>query len=569
MRKRICKKCLSIALSSSLIFSPAFATNEQPVAKENNTKTEEQSGKLSYVKKIFNKLNSKYVTAGTAIAAFVLGNIVYMMEMRRLDEQLTQQYGEGFFNFVTRIANTMRQSTTDQVNRRFVENAEEIRKRQLNEWQDIIHTRKGIKVFEKFFNFVKIDARWRNQHKGTIQKQELIENARTLWPINDQIDDEGRPSAIFADYINSRWHNLNEGQRNLLRNEIEKIKELSEQSNYRKYKEYRDKELAGNDNTWMNWLSSLFGRSRGLSEQEKEEYEELKTKDNEVLGVIEDLVNSHENHCAFRLRSIINNVAISLDSLENANENGSNETATTSDEMKDYAITLFRQRLYDEAIEGSKAASDGKETVMTKERLDAYFGDRFGIDRGTSSISQAWARWDQEKEIRDRIIEKFDLGLLREVISNENNGIFKKFPAESIEGYKNKCMENEVSFKEYCLYANINEADFKAEIDELIDFYQESKEKDKAEGIIEESEGSDPAKVMKEWVSGSTKKLSFNDLKDDVCDLDTLFDFKSKKGTELVDMFPGLAPKNTEKDVANVLMITDMVKNKYFEVDIK
>ena len=553
MKKKVYNKCLSLILCSSLILSPVFATNEQFMANENNVKIEEQSGKPSFVKRIFNKLNNKYVKVGAVISTFVLCGIidinVEMRRQRRLEEERAfRQAVEGFVNWL-RPAGTGQygaelnvageQSTADQGNRRFEGNAEEIRQHQLNEWQDVIHTRKGIKIFEKFFNFVKINAKWRNKHNGAIYRDALVEDARTLWPINDQIDDQGRPSAIFAEYIDSRWNALDEQQRNLLRNEIERIKELSEQNNYKRYKEYRDRELAGN-------------RFRGLSRREREEYERLKTKDNEVLGVIENLVNSHENHCSFRLKGIINDVAVSLDSLENANEDCSNETATTSDEMKDYAITLFRQRLYDKAFEGSAAASAGSETVMIKDSLDEYFGDRFGID-GRRSGSSRWATDDQRMEIRERIVEKFDLDLLRETISNENNGIFKKFPAGSIEGYKNKCMENEVSFKEYCFYANKNADDFKVELEELIN-------------CDEGSRDSDEAKELREWANGE-KNLSFNELKDDAVALDTLCQFRSTKETDLVDMFPGLAPKNTEKDVANVLMIADMVKNGYFVVD--
>lgn len=54
MGKRIFKKCLSIALSSSLIFSPAFAMDEQFVSYENCV-TATEKGKTSYIERIFNK----------------------------------------------------------------------------------------------------------------------------------------------------------------------------------------------------------------------------------------------------------------------------------------------------------------------------------------------------------------------------------------------------------------------------------------------------------------------------------------------------------------------------------
>lgn len=68
-------------------------------------------------------------------------------------------------------------------------------------------------------------------------------------------------------------------------------------------------------------------------------------------------------------------------------------------------------------------------------------------------------------EIRDIIIETFDLDSLREAALNENNGIFKKFSDGIIEGYKNKCMKNKVSFKKFCFYVRKNAADFKAELE--------------------------------------------------------------------------------------------------------
>ena len=171
------------------------------------------------------------------------------------------------------------------------------------------------------------------------------------------------------------------------------------------------------------------------------------------------------------------------------------------------------------------------------------------------------------------MVENFDLDLLRETALDKEDGISQKFK-DAIIGYKDKCMKNEVSFKEYCVYARKNEEDFKTEINALINFYQESKEKeakekDQAEGIIKKSEGTDPAETMKKWVSGSIEKLSFEDLKTNAYNLDCLYEFEYEGKKCLGDMFPGLDYNNTEKDVANVLMIADMVKNKYFEVDIK
>ncbi len=84
------------------------------------------------------------------------------------------------------------------------------------------------------------------------------------------------------------------------------------------------------------------------------------------------------------------------------------------------------------------------------------------------------------------------------------------------------CMKNKVSFKEFCFYARKNAADFKAELEQLINH---SKKPDSVEEESKENEGNnsldlaseqpndtDLAEKMKEWAE-SKKDLSFADLK--------------------------------------------------------
>ena len=653
MKNKIYRKCLSVILSSSLVLSPAFAANEQFIANGNNIKTEEQKEKPSTIKQMYNALRKNYLKIGTFVTAAALF-VIIDQHMKRAKEAELKREAEREAEMARerrRIEKKERKEKEKERQReekkrlRFEarENAirEKIRNhpesKQLYEWQDHIYEEKGIRIFKKFFKLVENKGKWKSGGKGYVSNTklgELLKDIESLWPVNDQKDENGQPAPSFANYFSQYKYAINNERKNLLIDEVKRIKELSQANNHQKYREYRDRDwaeftlygdydkqreeakanlekrkkedegklkearalddiklikdlkesISKTDRTLKGMpdvekeqkkksreIMEAYGNKR-LTNAEKEEYKRLKNRCNEVLSLIDDSVNSHENHCSYRLNAIIENIAEELDLLE---ENNMVQQVTDGpdicEEVEDYVVSRFRQALYDKSFAGSKAAA-GREMVMSKERIDTSLGEMFNINTNALACSNGGYNFfgnnGEILEVKRKMVENFDLDLLRETALDKENGISQRFKGAII-GYENKCMENKVSFKEYCFYARKNEEDFKTEIDELINFYKESKEKDKAEGIIEECEGSDPAETMKKWVSGSTEKLSFNELKDDVFALDVSLNFKSKKKTELVDMFPGIASKNTEKDVANVLMIADMVKNKYFEVDIK
>ena len=692
MGKRIFKKCLSIALSSSLVLSPAFAANEQFIANGNNIKTEEQKEKPSTIKQMYNVLRKNYLKIGTFVTAAALFVIVdqhmkrakeaelkreaereaeMARERRRIEQQkLEEEEKERQREEKKRLRFEERENA---IKEKIIQKSREIEQcpklKQLYEWQDHIYDEKGIKIFEKFFRLVENKGKWKSGGKRYVSYEEYIEmmmDIRSLWPVNDQKTECGQPALPFVEYCDLRWCGLNDERKNLLIDEVKRIKELSQANNHQKYREYRDRESAeftlygdydkerkkvkadlekkrkedekklkkaealgdikliqGLEKSISNTSKTLEGMpdveneqkkksrevmnaygNKRLTSAEKEEYKRLQNKCNEVLSVIDNIVNSHENHCTYRFGAIIDDVARELDSLEESNM--VKQVADERDiceEVEDYMVSRFRQALYDKSFAGSKAAA-AREMVMSKEKIDTLLGKGFNVNANILTYANKDRYFDDlDKEnileVKRRMVENFDLDLLRETALDKEDGISQKFK-DAIIGYKDKCMKNEVSFKEYCVYARKNEEDFKTEINALINFYQESKEKeakekdpaegiikksegtdpaegiikksegtDPAEGIIKKSEGTDPAETMKKWVSGSIEKLSFEDLKTNAYNLDCLYEFEYEGKKCLGDMFPGLDYNKTEEDVANVLMIADMVKNKYFEVDIK
>lgn len=605
MKNRIYKKCLSVILSSSLVLSPSFATNEAK-SEKNNTRTAKWVQNAAYFAKAC-KIGC-YIIAGTYAtvigAAAIFTGYAYLNRDKIKAREMGRRYLES----------RMREMREEEERQRIEAKEKAKRKKEEDEnfkkWHDAISEEAKIKIFKKFLKNKGIGQQWRKEYCD-IPMRDVGELVCKLLIIGGNQEDgdkkvgnQSKEARALASFINNKYRDLDPQDQRLLEKEIEKIYDLSDKYNYDQYREYQNRMLMPklleikkrekrelermieeeNDKilrlreaeidkgiykaemspdevekvkeirresegkrrilekteATYEAVKSFYG-DKPLTEPEQRKYKKLSNKYNEALSLIEGIVNDHGYNKKEGLSLMIHDIANVLDPLlENVEDLKGEETSTDiREKVEDYAIEVFKRKLYEESFMDSRIKSMIIGAGL-KLDMDSFFDKSFiNVDGNIGTCRLAEDR--EISEVRNKIAEKFDLDVLKQVAKSEDNGIFKKFSPEFINQYRDECMKNEVGFKEYCFYASKKAEDFKADIDNLRKSNEESKE----------------SKDLDEWVKGK-KDLSFNDLRKSVEKLN------SNVQKDLDAMFPGA--KTKDEDIANILMIADMVKNKYFTV---
>ena len=478
------------------------------------------------------------------------------------------------------------------------------RRKQVDEWQKDIRKETGIEILENFFEEAKNDCKWRHKDCRKMSKSEVKRRINDLLSIYIEIPLSSEGICKIFDKLDI----VNEEERELLYKELVRIGELNKEYNYHEYRGYQNRmllpylsEFTGDYEKQISKINSeekeeilsirkgelkrgniymterekklieekvdgyeeqrkvlerkkdvckaieLLYDTEPLSEEEKEKYNALSNKYNEALSTIEGIVNDHDYRYSEGLSLIIHDIATVLDSVEDASN--PKECEDVCREVENYAISTFRQRLYDESFM-KEMGKIGCTSAKEKLEMDFEFKKEFSVNPDAVEKTRFNSQV-AKRQLREKMIKNFNLNALREAAQSEDVGIFKKFSPEFINRYREECMKNEIGFKEYCLYANKKAEDFKADLNKLRKSDETSKE----------------SKDLDEWIKGE-KALSFNDLRENAEKLSSNGQQDNKNNevnkVNLDDLFPGANTGN--EDVANVLMIADMVKNEYFTI---
>ena len=243
MKNRIYKKCLSVILSSSLVLSPSFATNEAK-SENNNTRAAKWVQNAAYFAKAC-KIGC-YIIAGTYAtvigAAAIFTGYAYLNRDKIKAREMGRRYLES----------RMREMREEEERQRIEAKEKAKRKKEdenFNKWHDAISEEAKIKIFKKFLKNKGTGQQWRKEYCD-IPMRDVGELACKLLIIGGNQKDgdkkgqnQSKEARSLAGFINSQYGYLDPQDQRLLKKEIEKIYDLSDKYNYDQYREYQNRML--------------------------------------------------------------------------------------------------------------------------------------------------------------------------------------------------------------------------------------------------------------------------------------------------------------------------------------